>query len=89
MNNNKGQGSFCRSLRDSDGKLAGNGLPKVGEGGWGGSGTGVQQQKLKQNWRVVSKPSVTGDGHHPLLVGCKVTVTLLVVCSRTTSASGR
>ena len=53
------------------------------------SETGVQQQKLKQNWLVVSKPSVTGDGHHPLLVGCKVTVTLLVVCSRTTSASGR
>ena len=53
------------------------------------SETGVQQQKLKQNWLVVSKPSVTGDCHRPLLVGCKVTVTLLAVCSRTTSASGR
>ena len=30
-----------------------------GEGGC--SETGVQQQKLKQNWLVVSKPSVTGD----------------------------
>ena len=49
----------------------------------------MQQQKLKQNWLVVSKPSVTGDCHCPVLVGCKVTVTLLAVCSRTTSASGR
>ena len=49
----------------------------------------MQQQKLKQNWQVVSKPSVTSDCHRPLFVGCKVTVTLLGVCSRTTSASGR
>ena len=44
--------------------------------GEGCSKTGVQQQKLKQNWLIVSKPSVTGDCHRPLLVGCKVTVTL-------------
>ena len=44
--------------------------------GRGCSQTGVQQQKLKQNWLVVSKPSVISDCHRPLLVGCKVTVTL-------------
>ena len=60
-----------------------------GGGGGACSETGVQQQKLKQNWLVVSKPSVTDDCHPPLLVGCKVTVRLLAVCSRTTSASGR
>ena len=49
----------------------------------------MQREKLKQNWLVVSKPNVTGDCHHPLLVGYKVTVTLLGVCSRTTSAFGR
>ena len=74
MNNNKGQGSYWRSH---------------GGGGGGCSETGVQQQKLKQNWQVVSKPSVTSDCHRPLFVGCKVTVTLLAVCSSTKSASGR
>ena len=82
MNNKKG--SYWRSLCDSDRKLAGHGLQNGGRGGGRGcSETGVQQQKLKQNWLVVSKPSVTGDCHYPLLVGCKVTVTLLAVCSRT------
>ena len=41
---------------------------RMGGGGGGCSETGVQQQKLKQNWLVVSKPSVTGDCHRPRLV---------------------